>query len=129
MSAARRDKAPDPLGKQALFGVPSSGELSGGSPASSETTVALPVGKRALFSGARPERDSRVSASGNPLAERGSFTVECERCRQTSHVGVLDLLIFQLPIGVWLPRGRFDHRMTCPSCRVRAWCSVTLRRA
>jgi hypothetical protein len=128
VSAARRDKAPDPLGKQALFWVPSAGEPSGRGPASSETTVALPVGKRALFSGARPERDSGAATSRNPLAERGTFTVQCERCRQTSHVGVLDLLIFQLPIGVWLPRGRFDHRMTCPSCRARTWCSVTLRR-
>jgi hypothetical protein len=128
MSAARRDKAPDPLGKRALYWLPSAGESSGGGPPSSETTVALPVGRRALFSGARPRRDGLV-ASDNPLAERGTFTVQCERCRQTSHIGVLDLLIFQLPVGVWLPRGRFDHRMTCPSCRVRAWCSVTIRRA
>jgi hypothetical protein len=128
VSAARRDKAPDPLGKRALYWVPSPGEPSGREPASSEKTVALPVGKRALFSGASPQRDSLVATSGNPLADRGTFTVECGRCRQTSHVGMLDLLIFQLPIGVWLPRGRFDHRMTCPSCRVRAWCSVTLRR-
>jgi hypothetical protein len=130
VSAARRDKAPDPLGKRALYWAPSAGERPGsGEAASSETTVVLPVGKRALFSGAAPQRDSLAATSGNPLAERGTFTVECARCRQTSHVGVLDLLIFQLPIGVWLPRGRFDHRMTCPSCRVRAWCSVTLRRA
>jgi hypothetical protein len=91
--------------------------------------VALPVGKRALFSGAGPERDSLATTSANPLVERGSFTVECQRCGQTSHVGVLDLLIYQFPLGVWLPRGRFDHLMTCPSCRTRAWCSVTLRRA
>jgi hypothetical protein len=91
--------------------------------------VALPVGKRALYSSARPEPDSRAVTSGNPLDERGAFTVECQRCRQTSHVGALDLLIFQFPLGYWLPRGRFDRRMTCPSCRKRAWCSVTLRRS
>ena len=129
MADSSRDRAPDPLGKRALFGVPSTGEPPGRGAATSETAVALPVGKRALFSGARPQRGSPVAPSGNPLTERGTFTVECERCRTSSHVGVLDLLIFQLPIGVWLPRGRFDHRMTCPSCRVRAWCSVTLRRA
>jgi hypothetical protein len=128
VAASRRDKAPDPLGKRALFWVPSAGEPPGQGPATPERTVALPVGKRALFSGARPQRDSLVATSGNPLAERGAFTVECERCHQTSHVGVLDLLIFQLPIGFWLPRGKFDRRMNCPSCRVRAWCSVTLRR-
>ena len=128
MAGSRRDRAPDPLGKRALFWVPSAAEprsRAGGSPGS---TVALPVGKRALYSEARPEPDSLASTSGNPLDERGVFTVECQRCRQTSHVGVLDLLIFQFPVGVWLPRGKFDRRMTCPSCRKRAWCSVTLRR-
>ena len=82
----------------------------------------------ALF-GALPEADSLVMTSGNPLDERGNFTVECARCRQISHIGVLDLLIYQLPLGVWRPLRRFDHRMTCPSCRKRAWCSVTLRRS
>ena len=82
---------------------------------------------RALL-GRPPRTRQPVDTSGNPLDERGSFTVKCARCRQTSHVGVLDLLIFQFPLGVWLPRGRFDHRMTCPACRKRAWCSVSLRR-
>jgi hypothetical protein len=121
------DKAPDPLGKRALFWVPSDREEGTGG-AAAGSTVALPVGKRALFSGARAEHDSLLATSGNPLADRGTFTVLCERCHQSSHVGVLDLLIFQFPLGVWLPRGRFDHRMTCPVCRKRAWCSVTLRR-
>jgi len=110
------------LGKRALFWVPSAAQedLSG-------STSALPVGKRALYSGARPESDSLRSTSKNPLADRGTFTVECQRCGQVSRVGLLDLVIFQFPIGMWLPRGKFDRRMTCPSCRRRAWCSVTLR--
>jgi hypothetical protein len=123
----RTKKAPDPLGKRALFWVPSAAPES--SDAGLAATVPLPVGKRALYSGAPPEADSLASTSQNPLAQRGTVTVECERCRQTSHVGVLDLLIFQFPVGIWMPRGQFDHRMTCPSCRKRAWCSVTLRRA
>jgi hypothetical protein len=110
-----------------LFWVPSAAEASAKGNAAG-STIALPVGKRALFSRARPETDSLLATSGNPLADRGSFSVLCERCHQSSHVGVLDLLIFQFPVGVWLPRGRFDHRMTCPVCRKRAWCSVTLRR-
>jgi hypothetical protein len=128
--AAKVPGAPDPLGKRALFWVPSSPGVSGTEthPAS-PSTVALPVGKRALYSGARPESDSVLLTSDNPLAERGKITVECQRCRQVSHVGLLDLLIFQFPIGAWMPRGQFDRRMTCPSCRKRAWCSVTLRRA
>jgi hypothetical protein len=129
VAASRSDRAPDPLGKRALFWVPPPGESGAADLDAAGATVALPIGKRALYSAAIPEADSLQVTSGNPLDERGSFTVQCARCRQISHVGVLDLLIFQFPLGVWLPRGRFDHRMTCPSCRKRAWCSVTLRRS
>lgn len=125
MAASRSERAPDPLGKRALFWVPPAG---GSEDEGDAGTVPLPVGKRALYSAAQPETDSRATTSGNPLDKRGSFTVVCGRCRQTSRVGVLDLLIFQFPLGVWLPKGKFDHRMTCPTCRRRAWCSVTLRR-
>jgi hypothetical protein len=55
--------------------------------------------------------------------------VKCERCSEVSSIGVLDLLKFQLPVGIWLPRGRFDRRMKCPACHKRSWCSVTLRRS
>jgi hypothetical protein len=126
VAASRSDRAPDPLGKRALFWVPAVGEAGS---TEDGLAAALPVGKRALYSGAVPETDSVALTSGNPLDERGSVTVECARCRQTSRVGLLDLLIFQFPLGVWRPFSRFDHRMTCPSCRKRAWCSVTLRRS
>ena len=126
MAAARSDKAPDPMGKRALFWVPSVGEEVS---IEQGLSAALPMGKQALYSGALPESDSPATMSDNPLDERGNFTVECARCRQISHIGVLDLLIFQLPLGVWRPLRRFDHRMTCPSCRKRTWCSVTLRRS
>jgi hypothetical protein len=123
-----RGKTADPLGKRALFWVPSASDAIGEAthPASS-SAIALPVGKRALYSGARPEPDSVRATSDNPLADRGIFSVECERCRQVSRIGLLDLLIYQFPMGAWLPRGTFDRRMTCPSCRRRAWCSVSLR--
>ena len=60
-------------------------------------------------------------------AER-TFTVACQRCGHTTDVGPLDLLVFQFPVGLWRPLSPYDRRMTCPSCRRRAWCSVTLRR-
>lgn len=125
---ARGGKTQDPWGKRALYWVPTGGEGSERTVLTG-STVALPVGKRALYSGARPERDSLAETSENPIVGHGAFVVHCERCEQTSYVGVLDLLIFQLPIGVWLPRGRFDRRMTCPACRRRSWCSLSLRRS
>jgi hypothetical protein len=119
-------KAPDPLGKRALYWVPSAAGGEEASPSSPATV--LPVGKRALYSGASVDAEEVRADADNPVIERGAFTVRCQRCQQVSRVGALDLLIFQFPIGVWAPRGRFDRRMTCPSCRKRAWCSVTLRR-
>jgi hypothetical protein len=127
VAESRGDKEPDPLGKRALFWASPAESGSVGS-GGAGATVALPLGKHALFSSARAQPDSLAATSENPLVERGVFKVECQRCRQISRVGVLDMVIFQFPLGVWLPRRRFDHRMTCPSCRTRAWCSVTLRR-
>jgi hypothetical protein len=125
---ARTDGAnmPDPLGKRALFWVPSASNATGKGNRSDGATP-LPVGKRALYSGARAESDSLRTTSDNPLAERGTVTVACQRCHQVSNIGLLDLIIYQFPVPVWMPRGRFDRRMTCPSCRKRAWCSVTFR--
>jgi hypothetical protein len=135
MAESPRRSAPDPLGKRALFWVPSDGGPGGdGRGGSTEprpatnATIALPVGKRALYSGARAGAHSVRETSDNPLVDRGSLTIECERCRQTSHIGLLDLVIYQFPFAGWLPRGRFDRRITCPSCRKRSWCSVTLRK-
>ena len=76
---------------------------------------------------------SRAGRPGRPRAipwtERGSFTVACQRCRQiVPRRRRSTCSSSSFPLGVWLPWRRFDHRMTCPSCRKRAWCSVTLRR-
>jgi len=72
-----------------------------------------------------------ASTTGRPLRIRsltGAFVVECSSCAAVTRVGVVDFLFFQFPVGFWLPRGRFDRRMTCPACRRRVWASVTLRR-
>ncbi|MGO8863483.1 MAG: hypothetical protein ACLQRH_22390 [Acidimicrobiales bacterium] len=118
MATSRAGKPPDPLGKRALYGSPSSVDGGGESTAARPSTAGQPAGKRTLYSGANSEKDGG----------RGAFTVRCQRCQRVSRVGLLELLILQFPLGVWIPRGRFDRRMTCPSCRRRAWCSVSLRR-
>ena len=112
------------MGKRALFWVPSG--QSQEAPTGPETA---PLGKHALFSAAPPESDSVLEASDNPLAERGAFVVECSRCHQISRTGWLDLLMYQFPLGFWLPRGKYDRRMVCPACRRRVWASVTLHRS
>jgi hypothetical protein len=125
---AQGTKLSDPLGKRALYWPPSEAQSEdhGGDIAAPPNV--LPDGKEALYSGAQTAADSTRASSDNPLDDRGRFTVRCQRCRRVSRVGLLDLVIFQFPLGVWIPRGTFDHRMTCPSCRRRSWCSVTLRR-
>lgn len=117
-----RRAAPDPLGKRALFWVPAGQAAPPGRPAGQ-----VPLGKRALFSGAPAGSPEAVPAE-NPVADRGPIVVTCSACGAVSRVGLLDFLIYQLPFGIWLPHGRFDHRMTCPSCRRRVWAGVTLRR-
>jgi hypothetical protein len=116
-------RRPDPLGKRALFWVPP-GQGERGDPG----VTAAPLGKRALYSAAEATAEDVVPPSlENPMAGRGPVTVECQRCRAVSRISLLDLVLFQFPVGYWLPRGGFDHRMTCPSCRRRAWASLTLR--
>jgi hypothetical protein len=152
VDGAKSQKPPDPLGKRALYGVPPGPGLGGDTSAEgppSDSRETFPSGRQALYSEvqsaaadsepaeppvtepaiAEPVNAVKADNTDSPAADgSGSFTVRCQRCRQVSHVGLLNLLIFQLPIGVWLPRGQFDRRMTCPSCRKRSWCSVTLRR-
>jgi len=129
MADAKGAETPDPLGKRALYGVPSTARMGNrGSQDEGGSTVPLPVGKRALYSGSDPKGERARVTPEIPLVEPGAFAVRCQRCRQVSRVGLIDLLIFQFPIGIWIPRGTFDRRMTCPSCRKRSWCSVTLRR-
>ena len=131
MAGAESGKVPDPLGKRALYRPPVATTRRQGSLADERSTVPHPVGKRALYSRERTPAIPGRDVETDRLVERGSFgsfTVRCQRCRQVSHVRLLEMLIFQFPIGIWLPRGRFDRRMTCPSCRKRSWCSVTLRR-
>ena len=93
-------------------------------------------GRKVLFSSRSPSAGTRgqvpppdppAGSAANPLANRGPIVVECAACRAVTRVGLVDFLIFQLPFGAWLPRGRFDRRMTCPACRRRVWASVTLR--
>lgn len=111
----------DPLGKRALFWMPAD--------QATPTQQSESLGKRALYSGPQPSA-AIPSAGGdqtvvgtNPIG--GPITVTCPTCEVTSRIGVLDFLIYQLPVGFWLPL--LGHRMTCPSCRRRVWASVTLR--
>lgn len=132
-----RRAAPDPLGKRALFWAP--GEP--GEPGEEVADPALrarpplpvggggrPLGKRALYSAARSVPGEAGGHAGDPVIGRGPVAVCCSSCGVTSRIGLLDFALFQLPLGFWLPRGRYGHRMTCPACRRRAWVGVTLRR-
>jgi len=115
----------DPLGKRALFWAPVR-EVEG---SEAQGTAELPLGKRALFSAApAPDDEIGRGPSGSPLTGRGPILVTCSACGVSSRVGLVDYLFLQLPLGYWVPRGKFDHRMTCPACRQRVWAGVTLRR-
>ena len=111
------------MGKRALFWAQPEAAQSGAA-----RGLGPPLGKHALYSEAAPAPDEPVGDPvENPVAGRGPVTVQCQHCRAVSRIGFLDLLIYQFPVGYWLPRGKYDHRMTCPMCRRRTWASVTLR--
>jgi hypothetical protein len=122
---------PDPLGKRALFWMPvestapdsgsAKGEHAGG------PRRVRPLGKHALYTDAGADRDAPVPPPpGDPMPDRGVFTVTCSACGEVSRIGLLDLLVLQFPFALWFPGRTFDHKMTCPSCRRRTWLSVTL---
>lgn len=117
--AAGRRTGPDPLGKRSLFWATPAPPTHGA------------VGKRALYSGGHGTAGDRPTAAGaeaNPVLERGPLRVACSVCGAVSRVGLLDFVLYQLPLGYWWPRGTYDRRMTCPACRRRVWASVSLRR-
>lgn len=74
-------------------------------------------GKRALFS-----RTTETPA-------RGTVTVECSRCGQTSVLSASRGARLLASPGVHLPVLRRDHPsfVRCPSCRRRSWVKLTLR--
>ena len=130
---------PDPLGKRALFWMPVAPTVPVDRDDSSSTrgsSVARPTGKHALYSSSETAPLSVDSggpvastvASDDPLPDRGRFTLVCSSCEAVTRVGFLDLVILGFPIPVWLPRGTFDRRMTCPACRRRTWVSLSLTR-
>ncbi|MHB1710445.1 MAG: hypothetical protein ACYCV7_03450 [Acidimicrobiales bacterium] len=138
-------EGPDPLGKQALYWMPVSAQVPvaneedpAGAGLQQDEGPGLPTGgrrarssgKHALYSeasSARTRQSVLVTDTGtDPLSLRGSLVVECSACAAVTRVGVLDFVVLQFPFGAWVPRRAFDHWMTCPACRRRAWTSVTL---
>ncbi len=120
---------PDPLGKRALFWMPVEPTAPDSRPAKRDRPGghrrARPLGKHALYGDADPHAPM-PPRSGDPMPDRGVFTVTCSSCAEVSRIGLLDLLVLQFPFGFWIPGRLFDHKMTCPSCRRRTWLSVTL---
>ena len=138
-------EGPDPLGKSALYWMPVESEAHGDAELDGPNGVAIPneaeskaprhtrpAGRHALFSDAtpadEPERDRAGATAADPVHNLGVLTVACSRCGSVTRVGIIEFLVLQFPVGVWLPGRTYDRRMTCPACRHRAWTSVTLTR-
>jgi len=138
-------EGPDPLGKSALYWMPVEPEAQWDAGIDGATGAAVPdeaqwrarrharpAGRHALFSDARPADESERYRAGvtaaDPVHDSGVLTVACSRCGSVTRVGMIEFLLLQFPVGVWLPGRTYDRRMTCPACRHRAWTSVTLTR-
>jgi hypothetical protein len=136
---------PDPMGKRALYWLPVD-ELAvtgeGADDASSRSRGtdpgrfdprsphARPAGKHALFSSATPagDEESADSSQVDPLPQRGMFVITCSSCGSVSRTTLFDVILLNLPFGVWVPLRTFSRWMTCPACRRRSWTRVTLAR-
>ena len=133
------------MGKSALYWMPVASEADGDATLGGPIGVAVddgavaktprharPAGRHALFSDATPADEPRRDRAGvtaaDPVHDRGFLTVACSRCGSVTRVGIIEFLVLQFPIGVWLPGRTYDRRMTCPACRHRAWTSVTRTR-
>ena len=97
----------DPSGKRALFGAPVdvADDLLHGHDRS---------GKDALFSVGAPES--------------GTARISCSRCQERTRVSLTDLGVRVLKLSVWNPLRRHSHWITCPACKHRAWCHVSVTR-
>lgn len=97
----------DPSGKRALFGAP------------------VDVADDLLHGHDRSGRDALFSV-GAP--ESGTARISCSRCQERTRVSLTDLGVRVLKLSVWNPLRRHSHWITCPACKHRAWCHVSVTR-
>lgn len=105
-------------GKDALFGEPVG--VAGGASEGRRAFFSAATGTASGSAGAAPE------GSGASRAQRPQWcraAVRCRSCKQRSEVGPLALMRLLVP-SIWLPAGRYNRLMRCPSCRRISWCSV-----
>jgi hypothetical protein len=100
----RRERAADPLGKQALFDAPV--RPAGDAPRRERRGD----GKQALYS----------------TGERqvGTVIVECGTCEVRTRTSMISLGVRMLPLTAWLPARRHPHLMRCPACGSMTWCRI-----
>jgi uncharacterized protein with PIN domain len=53
----------------------------------------------------------------------GTVVIECRRCDHDTVVGLGQALRGLVP-SLWLPVGRYNRFMRCPSCHRVAWCRI-----
>jgi hypothetical protein len=106
----KKDAAPDPLGKSALFSAPPAAR-----PAARRQARA---GKAALYSVAAPASTWRESLPG--------FSVElvCSSCEVRSRVDMVELALLHMPFFLWVPWLRHSRFIACPACERRTWVRV-----
>ena len=98
------DRQTDRTGKRALFSDPVG--------AASEPTAVAPDagGRNALFS--------------TPPRRAGTVIVECSDCKVRSRVALTGLALRLATGSAWVPLGRYQHWVRCPSCGRRRWCRI-----
>ena len=94
-----------------------------------------PSGKRALFQAridvaddvaTGPERGGKDALFSVGPPASGTARITCSRCQERTSVSMADLGRRVVRLSLWNPLRRHSHWITCPACRHRAWCHVSL---
>lgn len=87
-------------------------------------------GKRSLFSGGRsgptPTGEGKDALYSHDSERHGPIMIDCARCGETTHVGILDAARRILRFSLWIPRREYNHRLLCPACNKRSWTRIRL---
>jgi hypothetical protein len=93
-----------------------------------------PTGKRALFSSPgdddeqtaepRQRAEGRAALFSTPRRSPGTVVIECSDCKVRSRESLIGLGRRLATGSLWLPLGRHQHWVRCPSCGQRRWCRI-----
>ncbi|HEX4862592.1 MAG TPA: hypothetical protein VFV02_00880 [Acidimicrobiales bacterium] len=120
------DRPVDPTGKRALFSASVEGTPE--QPATEQTATEQPATElQTVERNASPDSGGRAALFSTPPRRAGTVIVECSDCKVRSRVSLAGLGVRLASGSAWVPLGRYQHWVRCPSCGQRRWCRIGWR--